>query len=119
MSALLDHYQSGSGFAATVREHLARHVAQMPDMDSVAATLCMTSRTLRRRLLEDDISFFKMREEVRLAMSEEFLSRSSLSIEHIADRLGYAEPTSFIKSFKRWKGKTPLSFRKGGYWSKL
>jgi AraC-like DNA-binding protein len=110
--ALLDRYQSRSGFAAKVREHLARHIAQMPDMDSVAATLCMTSRTLRRRLLEDDTSFFKLREEVRLALSEEFLSRSSLSIEHIADRLGYAEPTSFIKAFKRWKGKTPLSFRK-------
>ncbi|MEW9900116.1 AraC family transcriptional regulator [Chitinivorax sp. PXF-14] len=110
--ALLDRYQSRSGFAATVRAHLARHVAQMPDMDSVAATLCMTSRTLRRRLLEDDTSFFKLREEVRLALSEEFLSSSSLSIEQIADRLGYAEPTSFINAFKRWTGKTPLSFRK-------
>ncbi len=109
--ALLDRYQSRSGIAATVREHLVRHVAQMPDMESVAAALCMTSRTLRRRLLEDDTSFFKLREEVRLALAEEFLSRSALSIEQIADRLGYTEPTSFINAFKRWKAKTPLVFR--------
>jgi AraC-like DNA-binding protein len=37
--------------------------------------------------------------------------RNLVSIEQIAERLGYAEPTSFINAFKRWRGSTPHSFR--------
>ena len=50
---------------------------------------------------------------VRQTLAEEWLSGSSLSVEHIAEMLGYAEATSFINAFKRWAGRTPHAYRLG------
>lgn len=111
-TALLDRHKSRVGLAAKVRDHLARNGANMPDMEAVANALSMTTRTMRRRLIEEQTSFVKLRDEVRLALAEEFLTGFKLSIEQIADRLGYSEPTCFINAFKRWTGKTPNVYRK-------
>lgn len=111
-TALLNRHKSRVGIAATVRHHLVRNGANMPDMETVASALSMTTRTLRRRLLEEQTNFVKLRDEVRLALAEEFLTGFKLSIEQIAERLGYSEPTCFINAFKRWTGKTPLVYRK-------
>lgn len=110
--ALLDRHQSRVGLAAKVRDHLVKNGAHIPGMDAVASDLCMTPRTLRRRLLDDGTTFLKLRDEVRLALAQEFLSSLALSVEEIAERLGYSEPTCFINAFKRWSGQTPLSYRK-------
>jgi AraC-like DNA-binding protein len=111
--ALLDRHRSRVGLAAKVRDHLARHGGgQLPDMDQVASALCMTSRTLRRRLLDEGTTFLKLRDEMRLALAEELLADQALSVEQMAERLGYAEPTCFINAFKRWTGHTPLAWRK-------
>ena len=39
---------------------------------------------------------------VRLALADEYLAGPRLSIDQIANRLGYAESTSFINAFRRW-----------------
>jgi AraC-like DNA-binding protein len=33
------------------------------------------------------------------------------SVKQLADALGYAEPSSFHRAFKRWTGKTPADYR--------
>ena len=109
---LLDRHRSRVGLAANVRDRLVRSIIQMPGMDMVARDLGMTQRTLRRRLLDEGTTFLKLRDEVRLALSEEFLGDFVFSVELIAERLGYSDPTCFINAFKRWTGKTPLAYRK-------
>ena len=111
-SDLLERHRSGAGLAAKVKSLLTRQGAGMPGMDEVADALCMTPRTLRRRLLEEGATFLRLREEVRRATAEELLSGGALSVENIADHLGYAEPTCFINAFRRWTGETPLVYRK-------
>lgn len=109
---LLGQYQSKVGLAAKIRVQLLQHGGKGTDMDAVAGSLCMTARTLRRRLLDEGTTFLQLRDEVRCALAREFLAESVLSVEQIAERLGYAEPTSFINAFKRWCGKTPFAYRK-------
>ena len=36
---------------------------------------------------------------------------SRLTVEAIAQRLGFSEPTSFSRAFRRWTGMTPRTFR--------
>ena len=49
-----------------------------------------------------------------LLMEATFLLRqTSLSITQIADRLHFAEVTTFARFFNRMKGMTPREFRKG------
>jgi AraC-like DNA-binding protein len=80
-------------------------------MGEVAAVLCMSERTLRRRLHKEGTTFAALCDEIRRSTAEQLLSCSRLPIEHIAGRLGYAEPASFIHAFKRWKGRTPGAYR--------
>ena len=110
--AMLDRYQARTGWSAKVREFLISPLGAMPNMDTTAAALCVTPRTLRRRLIEEETTFLKLRDEVRYGLAKEFLRECVLSVEQISDRLGYVDPTSFINAFKRWTGETPLSYRK-------
>ena len=86
---------------------------QMPDMEEVANGLHLTVRTLRRRLRKEGTSFAQLRDEVRMALAEALLAGPRLSMEQIAERLGYADATSFGNAFKRCRGRTPCSFRSG------
>lgn len=108
---LLEARRVRQGVAESVRQRLAMTSAQMPSMAQVAQELCMTSRTLRRHLQAEGVTFAELRDEVRLALADEFLKSAHLNIEQIAERLGYAESTSFINAFKRWRGVTPYVFR--------
>ncbi|MGO4711857.1 helix-turn-helix domain-containing protein [Bradyrhizobium sp. 2TAF24] len=37
-----------------------------------------------------------------------------MSVERGAESLGFAETASFSRAFKRWKGLSPLQFRRRG-----
>jgi AraC-like DNA-binding protein len=110
---LLAARRARSGLAGRVRDRILRQPGQIPGMDAVAAELLLTPRTLRRRLLEEGTSYQALTDEVRETLAEELLSAAKLSVEQIAERLGYAEAASFIHAFKRWKGRPPHSYRLG------
>jgi AraC-like DNA-binding protein len=82
-------------------------------MDSVARQLVMSPRTLRRRLEAEGTSYRALVDEVRQALAEEMLATGALTVEDVAIRLGYAEASSFIYAFKRWKGTTPAAYARG------
>lgn len=110
---LLAARKARSGLAERVRDRILRQPAQIPDMPALAQELLMTPRTLRRRLLDEGTSYKALADEVRETLAEELLSGAQLSVEQIAERLGYAEPASFIHAFKRWKGTPPHRYRLG------
>lgn len=99
------------GLAAQVRDRLARRAAQLPGMVEIAAELQLHPRTLRRRLAAEGVDFASLAEEVRGAVADELLATTSLSVEEIASRLGYSEPSSFTRAFKRRRGMPPRQFR--------
>ena len=109
--ALLSKRRERSGLAGQIRARLLSTPGRLPDMDEVARTLNLSSRTLRRRLLDEGSSFRLLLEEVRQALAEELLATGGLSLEEIAERLGYAEVSNFIHAFKRWKGLPPHQYR--------
>lgn len=49
---------------------------------------------------------------LRMTMAENLLSTTDLSIEAIAQKVGYSHTSNFVKSFKKEHGLTPLAFRK-------
>ncbi|MBN58521.1 MAG: AraC family transcriptional regulator [Oceanospirillaceae bacterium] len=108
---LLELRRGREGFSAAVRDQIMVRAGCMPTMDEISASLHMTPRTLRRRLSVEGVTFTELREEVRMSLADDLLSGPQLSIPQIAERLGYAEPTSFINAFKRWHGTTPHSYR--------
>lgn len=79
--------------------------------ESVARALCMSPRTLRRRLEAEGTSFQALRDAVRRGRALEHMGDSQLSISEIAFLLGFAETTAFHRAFRRWTGKTPNQYR--------
>ncbi|WP_199433197.1 AraC family transcriptional regulator [Qaidamihabitans albus] len=108
---LLTRRRERTGVARLVRDRLLAAEGLRSDMDSIAAGLGMTGRTLRRRLAAEGTSYRALVDEVREAFAEELLATRALSVEQIAYRLGYAEASSFIHAFNRWKGTSPRASR--------
>ena len=107
---LAQRYQQGS-IAAKVRQRLLQQVGHFSNMELLADTLSMTSRTLRRQLLIEGTSYRELLDEVRQMLAEQWLTLGGLSQEQISERLGYSETSNFSHAFKRWTGKTPAQFR--------
>ena len=86
----------------------------LPSLMRVAGALRMPPRTLQRRLAAEGTSLHREIEEVRKAMAMAALRDRSMVIDDVAFLLGYSEPSTFFRSFKRWTGTTPRHFRDVG-----
>jgi AraC-like DNA-binding protein len=95
----------------TVRGRLAAHLHRDASLVRVARDLRVGARTLQRQLVSFGVSFQKLLEEVRLARAIEFLASTNESVERIALRLGYGDPSTFRRAFRRWTGMAPSAFR--------
>ena len=108
---LLARRRARSGTSARVRDIILRRPADAADMEMVAAELCMTSRTLRRHLAEENSSFRALRDEVLMTLAEELIGTAHMKLAEVAERLGYSDAAAFSHAFKRWKGVTPGAAR--------
>lgn len=71
----------------------------------------MHPRALRRRLEAEDTSYRELLAEVRTRLAIEYLRKTAMTNEEIANRLGYSDAANFRHAFIRWTGKSPSDFR--------
>lgn len=77
----------------------------------VSRALDVAPRTLQVRLQQQGTSFVRIRDAVRADLAAKYLRYSDLSAAQIAEILGYADPTSFSRSFRRWNGQSLRALR--------
>lgn len=82
-----------------------------PSLDSVAALLHCSPRTLIRRLKAMNTRYHVVVDKVKKQRACELLANEHLRIHEIAQVLGYRDPGSFVRSFKRCLGVTPGEYR--------
>lgn len=99
-----------TGVTQQVRVQIAQQLGRGAAMDEVAGALGLSTRTLRRRLAAEGTSYQGVLDEVRESVAERMLATGLLTVDDVAQRLGYAEASSFIHAFKRWKGMTPAAY---------
>ena len=73
-----------------------------------------STRTLQRRLAEEQTSFRQVRDAALRERALERLQQSSLAISELAAELGFGNVAAFSKAFKRWTGETPSARRSRG-----
>ncbi len=73
----------------------------------VSSFLFISERTLHRRLNEKNISYLKIKDEVRKKLSIYLLCSERYAIKEISHFLKFNSPASFVVSFKRWYFCTP------------
>ena len=101
------------GIVDAVRREIMKNVgSDRASLNDVAKSLALSSRTLRRRLLEKGTSFKKIALDVRMALAKEYVYGTDMSNEEISYALGYAQTSAFYRSFQRWHGITPSKMRK-------
>lgn len=94
-------------FSSLVRDLIYDEELGFFSMEEVAEKLHVSARTLQRQLAEEDKTFSDILDELRQQKSITMLKRKELSLEQIAEALGYTDVTNFSRAFKRWTGKTP------------
>ena len=82
-----------------------------PTLSRIASELQLPTRTLQRQLAVEGTSVREETERIRKDMATATLLDRSKPIEEIAFLLGYIEPSTFYRSFRRWTGKTPHQYR--------
>ena len=93
--------------------HALRNLEDVSDASAehLACLLGLGVRTLHRRLQAEGSSYRQIFEEFRRQRCLAQLSVSSSSAKRIAFSLGFANPASFHRAFRRWTGQTVSAFR--------
>lgn len=107
---LLNRRRTRRGISAAVRNRLVQDSAAIPSMATVARELCITERTLHRRLAGEGTSYRALLDEVRATLAGELL-KSGLTVAETARRLGYSETAAFTRAHVRWNGHPPTRRR--------
>jgi AraC-like DNA-binding protein len=82
-----------------------------PRRDQVASELCLSERTLQRRLEGEATSFGQLLEDTRRELAEQYLGRLQLSLAQAAYLLGFADQSSFFRACRRWFDVSPGQYR--------
>ncbi|CAD6550924.1 putative HTH-type transcriptional regulator [Paraburkholderia hiiakae] len=99
-----------SDFATRLRQVLAHDLPTFSSIGRLAAHLCMTERTLSRRLKCEGLTFQQLIDETRRQRASEMLARG-MKVADVAEALGYSDSASFRHAFRRWSGVPPSTFR--------
>jgi AraC-like DNA-binding protein len=113
--AYLDAFQG----QATCRQVVDRIVERLPDgppsQVEIASDLHVSNRTLQRKLKEEGTSFVDLLRDTRLQLARKYLAQPSRSVVETAYLLGFSEPSTFSRAFKRWTGLAPAEYRENSH----
>jgi len=82
-----------------------------PRVEDMAERLHLSPRTLHRRLADAGTGYQDILDGIRKRLAVEFLERTGLSIDQIAERSGFSDVCNFRKAFKKWTGQSPAYYR--------
>ncbi len=108
----LKSLKSKGGTAERVCRYLVENPGKVLVPEAVAKGLGISYRSLRRRLQEEGTSFRELYSRVRMQLAADYLLQTSMSVEQVAEEVGYADRSSFQSTFKKWSGLTPTQYRK-------
>jgi AraC-like DNA-binding protein len=80
-------------------------------MDAIAAKLGQSRQTLYRNLKDEDVTFEQVLDELRHKLALHYLAGKKVSVNETAYLVGFSDPASFSRAFKRWTGKSPREMR--------
>ena len=101
----------GTGLLEQVRALLAKRPGEYMNLEELASALGTSSRSLRRALSRLGSSYQILLFEVRKEHALDHIRSPHLSVEGLAQKLGFSDARAFRRAFKRWTGYTPSDYR--------
>ncbi|MEQ9507243.1 MAG: AraC family transcriptional regulator ligand-binding domain-containing protein [Hyphomonas sp.] len=112
LNARLAAYKAGSSLRMLVIAGLHKQIRSgKPKLDDTAKLLGMSGRTLRRRLLAEELTYSDLLATARQEAAEVYVHEEKLTLAEIAGLLGYSDQTAFMRAFKTWFGESPGAYR--------
>lgn len=109
---ILVKYRDPDSLATRIKHDLRQMPPDTwPETEGLAATLCISASTLRRRLAEEGQTYQGLKDSVRKELAIVWLAEPQISFAEIAARLGFADTSSFYKAFRKWAGSNPGHYR--------
>lgn len=110
--AMLGKAQADAPLKSRLATLLGRADSAILSAGEAARHLALSERTLHRRLADEGTRFSAMVDEARYHRARVLLADRRMTIETIAFAIGFAEPSSFSRAFKRWSGMGALEYRR-------
>ncbi|MCU1733297.1 MULTISPECIES: AraC family transcriptional regulator [unclassified Pseudomonas] len=109
---ILVKYRDPASLARRIKDDLRRlPAAEWPETEALAQRLCISASTLRRRLADEGQTYQALKDSVRKELAIGWLAQADISFVEIAERLGFADTSSFYKAFRKWSGSNPGHYR--------
>jgi AraC-like DNA-binding protein len=81
-------------------------------MEMIAERMGVSRQTLLRRLKDEGVTFEQVLDELRRNLAVHYLNGKKVSVNETAYLVGFSDPASFSRAFKRWTGRSPSVARK-------
>ncbi|TVP88592.1 MAG: AraC family transcriptional regulator [Pseudomonadaceae bacterium] len=79
---------------------------------AIAEPMKISPRHLRRKLNQHGTTYEQLVDEVRRDNALRLIADQSLSLTEIAYELGFLDPSSFTRAFRRWTDMSPTGYRR-------
>lgn len=99
-----------NSFNRTVQDLIYDEAMGISPLTEILKKLQMSERALQRKLESEGTNFRELVEKVRCEKAIQLLKNPNLSLENIADHLGYNNTKNFSRAFKRWTSTTPRRY---------
>ncbi|MFL6228935.1 MAG: AraC family transcriptional regulator [Pyrinomonadaceae bacterium] len=80
-------------------------------VEMIARKLGVSRQTLFRKLKAEGVTFEQVLDGLRHRMALDYLSGRKVSVNETAYLVGFSDPASFSRAFKRWTGASPRMMR--------
>ncbi|MBT4518385.1 MAG: AraC family transcriptional regulator [Halieaceae bacterium] len=111
---LIDQMADADLLSSKIRNALVKSPGEFPTLEEMSKRLNMGSRTLRRRLVQESLTYQQILDETRKDLAIQYLEYTSLTPKEIGFLLGYTSVSNFRRAFKGWTGKKLTDYRANG-----
>ncbi len=101
----------GGNFTQRVTGILRNNPGQLWTLEDVARSLHMSSRTLIRRLKDENTNYQHLLDAEQQRLARIYLDNPRHTVESVAAALGYHDVSTFRRAFKRWFGVPPSEYQ--------